>query len=101
MSGTGPRYARRVDTNHKEIRQAFRANDCAVLDTSNLGGKMGDLLVQPRRYDGMYPATYMIEIKRSAKAKLTVSQETNPLQLIRIETLQDVRDFVEVIRAEA
>ena len=95
---TGPRYARRVDSNHKEIRQAFRNNDCSVLDTSNLGGKMGDLLVQPRRYDGMYPATYMIEIKRSAKAKLTVSQETNPLQLIRIETVQDVADFLSVVR---
>jgi hypothetical protein len=89
---TGPRYARRVDSNHAEIRQLFRDCGCAVLDTSNLGGKVGDLIVQyfdpsTRGYTVM---TYVVETKADKRKKYTKSQDDNPLTLVRIDCRADV-----------
>ena len=89
---TGPRFRRRVDANHAEIRQLFRGCGCTVLDTSNLGGKVGDLIIQyrdtsTRNYTLM---THLIETKANVKKKLTDSQIGNPLKLIRIDCRADV-----------
>ena len=103
---TGPRYARRVDSNHAELRtaikdcaKAFPAMQIAWLDTSNLGGKMGDGIIQfwsnhSRNYRIFQ--TYLLEFKASKKKKLTKSQETNPLQLIRIDGVDDIYELLEV-----
>lgn len=87
-----PRFASRVDKNHAEIRQLFRDCGCKVKDVSNLGGKVGDLIVQyrdpsTRNYTLM---TYMIETKSHKKAKFTESQEKNELELVRIDDRADV-----------
>ena len=95
---TGPRYARRTDSNHKELRECIL--DCAKaypemriawLDTSNLGGKMGDGIIQfwnvtlHHRFH-----THLLEFKSGKKKKFTKSQETNPLTLIRIDCRADI-----------
>ena len=90
---TGPRFARRTDSNHKELRdcildcaKAYPEMRIAWLDTSNLGGKMGDGIIQyfsisPGRRD--YPTnlifhfsrfnTHLLEFKSSKKKKFTKS----------------------------
>jgi hypothetical protein len=96
MSGTGPRYARRTDSNHSEIRQLFKDCGCKVQDTSNLGGKVGDLIVQYR--DPMYLVQvlecWVVEIKPGSKKKLTKSQEDNVLELVRIDSRADVFELL-------
>ena len=102
---TGPRYARRTDNNHAELRQAIK--DCAKafpqmhiawLDTSNVGGKMGDGIIQYWDVSSRWRRfhTHLLEFKSSKKAKLTDSQETNPLQLIRIDCVDDIYDLLQV-----
>lgn len=93
---TGPRYARRVDTNHAEIRQLFKDCGCAVQDTSNLGGKVGDLIVQYRDPSTRNYAlqTWVIETKANKKKKLTPSQESNTLELVRIDCRADVFELL-------
>ena len=101
---TGPRYARRTDSNHAELRECIR--DCALaypqmhiawVDTSNLGGKVGDGIIQfwaigrHRIFN-----THILEFKSSKKKKLTVSQETNPLELVRIDCRADIFELLGV-----
>ena len=95
---TGPRYARRVDTNHSEIRDAFRDCYCKVVDTSNLGGKVGDLIVQYRdpSTKNYRLTTYLIETKADKKKKFTKSQDDNVLELVRIDCVEDVYDLLGV-----
>jgi hypothetical protein len=104
---TGPRYARRVDGNHAEIRDLFKEcglrrpgiTDMAVLDTSNLGGKVGDLIVQYTVTDKNYDTwmeTHIIETKADKKKKLTDSQEKNVLLLVRIDCRADVFELLGV-----
>ena len=92
----GPRFARRVDTNHAEIRDLFRECGCSVQDTSNMGGKVGDLIVQyrdpsTRRHQ---LTTWIIETKSTKKKKLTDSQKNNPIELVRIDCRADVFDLL-------
>ena len=89
---TGPRYRRRVDNNHAEIRELFRDCGCKVVDTSNLGGKVGDLLIQYRdpSTKNYQLFTHVIETKATKKSKLTKSQKDNALTLIRIDCRADV-----------
>jgi len=103
---TGPRYARRTDSNHAELRECIR--DCklaypqmhiAWVDTSNLGGKVGDGIIQfwsyPVYYSGRFN-THILEFKSSKKKKFTVSQETNPLELVRINCRADIFELLGV-----
>ena len=94
---TGPRYARRTDSNHKELRdcildcaKAYPEMRIAWLDTSNLGGKVGDGIIQFRLMQNWKSYTYLLEFKSGKKKKLTKSQETNPLTLIRIDCRADI-----------
>lgn len=59
------KYAKRVDSNHAEIRDYFREFGAKVKDTSFFGHGFPDLLV---RWAGK---TYYVEIKQSNKSKLT------------------------------
>ena len=98
---TGPRYARRTDSNHKELRdcildcaKAYPEMRIAWLDTSNLGGKMGDGIIQyfaisPGRRFSIFN-THLLEFKSGKKKKFTKSQETNPLELVRIDCRADI-----------
>jgi hypothetical protein len=52
-----PRYAKKVDVNHQEIRDGLRQLGFEVLDTSALGNGMSDLVV------AVDDVTYFIEIK--------------------------------------
>ena len=52
-----PRYAKKVDTNHQEIRDGLRQLGFEVLDTNKMGGGMSDLVV------AVDDTTYFIEIK--------------------------------------
>ncbi len=60
--------AKRVDVNQKEIVQALRQLGATVTDLSMVGQGCPDLLV------GFRLKTYLIEIKRDSKAKLTPAQ---------------------------
>jgi hypothetical protein len=98
---TGPRFARRTDSNHAELREcirdcakAFPAMQIAWMDTSNLGGKVGDGIIQFWSDNGF--ETHLLEFKASKKKKLTVSQETNPLKLVRINCRADIFDLLEM-----
>ena len=60
------RHAKRTDDNHSEIRDGLRALGHDVLDTSSLGGGVGDLVVKVSPTMSIW-----IEIKRSKSEKLT------------------------------
>ena len=106
---TGPRYARRTDSNHDELRQVIK--DCAKafpemkiawLDTSNLGGKMGDGIIQYWDYCGPFQSrkgrrfhTHLLEFKSGKKKKLTKSQTDNPLELVRIDCRADIFELLD------
>ncbi len=97
---TGPRYARRTDSNHAELRnvikdcqKAFPEMEIAWLDTSNLGGKVGDGIIQFTYFDKVYEPffeTHLLEFKSGKKKKFTKSQEENPLGLVRIDERADI-----------
>lgn len=101
---TGPRYARRTDSNHTELRnvikecqQAFPQMKIKWMDTSNLGGKVGDGVIQfwyyPRmRHHRLH--TFLLEFKSDKKKKFTESQEKNPLTLVRIDDRADIFELL-------
>ena len=99
---TGPRYARKVDSNHAELRQtildcqkAYPEMDIRWMDTSNLGGKVFDGVVQfwtIGRYRRFY--THLLEFKSTKKAKLTDSQKKNRLQFVRIDCRADIFELL-------
>ena len=98
---TGPRYARKVDSNHSELRQVIK--DCAKaypemriawLDTSNLGGKVGDGIIQFYAFPGWKFHTHLLEFKSSKKKKFTKSQKENPLELVRIDCRADIFELI-------
>jgi len=109
---TGPRYARRTDSNHTELRnvikecqQAFPQMKIKWMDTSNLGGKMGDGVIQFWNVVdfgrikaigtmGSRFNTHLLEFKSSKKANLTKSQKENPLTLVRIDDRADIFELL-------
>jgi hypothetical protein len=58
------RYAKRVDANHAEIRDALRAAGYDVIDISKCGNGVPDLSVQVAPF-----LAVMLEVKDGAKAK--------------------------------
>ena len=100
---SGPRYAKRTDSNHAELRECIR--DCAKafpileikwMDTSNLGGKVGDGIIQFWNVPWGVFNTHLLELKSGKKKKLTTSQETNPLTLVRIDCRADIFELLGV-----
>jgi hypothetical protein len=67
-----------------------------VVDTSNLGGKVGDLLIQYRdpSTKNYQLFTHVIETKSRPNAKYTKSQERNKLELVRIDNRADVFELL-------
>ena len=59
------KYAKRVDSNHAEIRDYIRELGIWVKDTSSYGNGFSDLIVVHKQ------EPYFIEIKVDKKAKLT------------------------------
>lgn len=58
------RYAKKVDSNHAEIRDGLRAMGYEVLDLSHVGGGIPDLAVKVRGKLGM---VHFLEIKDGSK----------------------------------
>lgn len=61
------RRAAKVDTNHAEIRSAFRSMGFAVYDASKVGGGLPDLLISRNE------KTKLVEVK-TATGKFTKAQ---------------------------
>ena len=62
-------YAKRVDSNQKEIVKAFKELGCSVFDTSRIGQGFPDLVI------GKNQITVLCEIKKDNKAKFTAAQD--------------------------
>ena len=62
------KYAKRVDVNQKEIVKVLRDLNCSVVHLHECGKGIPDLLV------GKDDITYLVEIKRDAKASFTSAQ---------------------------
>jgi Holliday junction resolvase len=61
-------YAKRVDSNQKEIVKVFKDLGCSVFDTSRIGQGFPDLVI------GKNQKTVLVEIKSSDKAVYTSAQ---------------------------
>ena len=86
-------YAKRVDTNQKEIVAVFRKMDCTVLHLHTQGQGCPDLAV------GIDGKTYLVEIKKDEKSKFTEAQikfmtEWRGAPVVRINSAQDAIAFV-------
>jgi hypothetical protein len=62
-------YAKRVDSNQKEIVKVFKDLGCSVFDTSRIGQGFPDLVI------GKNQITVLVEIKSSTSAKYSASQD--------------------------
>jgi hypothetical protein len=99
--------ARRVDANHAQLSEAFRALGCAVLDLSQLGRGVPDLLVG---VPGRCPSVWvLVEVKDGSKSpsdrKLTEAEagvrrmclaDRLPWELA--ESFNDVKRIVDAYR---
>jgi Holliday junction resolvase len=87
------KYAKRVDTNQKEIVKVLRDLGCSVVHMHEAGRGIPDLLV------GKDDITYLVEIKRDAKASYTPAQiefqdNWKGAKVVRINNIDDAIDFV-------
>jgi hypothetical protein len=62
-------YAKRVDSNQKEIVKVFKDLGCSVFDTSRIGQGFPDLVI------GKNQKTVLVEIKSSTSAKYSAAQD--------------------------
>ena len=67
----------------------------AWLDTSNLGGKVGDGIIQFRLMQNWKSYTHLLEFKSGKKKKFTKSQKENPLELVRIDNRADIFELLD------
>lgn len=88
-----PRYAKRVDANHGEIRDEFRKllGDSNVFDCYAFGNGFPDLVVQ---FGGV---TMLCEVK-TAKGRLTEAQKGFPLMMRLVRNVADVAETVSVLK---
>lgn len=84
-------YARRVDGNHGDIRDAFRKLGCKVFDACRVGQGFPDLVVQ---YGGL---TVLCEVK-TEKGKKTATQEGSEMMARIVRNLEDVAETVATLR---
>ena len=99
MSG-GPRYARRQDENHAEIKAVFEADPAlSVTDSSGWGDGAGDLFLSVGAY------CCFVEIKRDRLARLTKAQiefrKKHDAVHFRIETVEDARNLCAYVKRVA
>jgi Holliday junction resolvase len=87
--------AKRIDENQHDIVRALRRIGCSVYITSGLGHDFPDLVV------GFRGANYLVECKRSEKARLTQGQKRffdHWLgQVTRINSVDDAIRFVQSV----
>jgi Holliday junction resolvase len=91
--------AKKVDSNHKQIVEAFRQLGCSVFDTSGVGRGFPDLLI------GKAFKTVLVEIKSSDKAKFTKHQKEFMVHwkgstVCRIQDIEGVINLVKMIDKE-
>lgn len=88
-----PRYAKRVDANHGEIRNEFRKllGENNVFDCYAAGGGFPDLVVQ---FGGV---TMLCEVK-TATGRLTKAQKRFPLMMRLVRNVADVTETVNVLK---
>lgn len=84
-------YAKRVDSNQKEIVKVFKDLGCSVFDTSRLGQGFPDLVI------GKNQKTVLVEIKKDDKAKFTAAQDLFMMNW-RGSTVVRINDIDGVIR---
>jgi hypothetical protein len=84
-------YARKTDSNHAEIREAFRKLGCRVFDACRVGQGFPDLVVQ---YGGM---TLLVEVK-TRTGTLTDAQEGSELMAKVVRDMDDVADAVATLK---
>jgi hypothetical protein len=90
-----PKYAKRVDVNHADIRAAFRGllGDENVVDTSKAGYGLGDLVVT------LGGIVMLIEIKKEGgKPKFTKAQKDCKLPQRLVRNRADVEETVRVLK---
>jgi hypothetical protein len=84
-------YAKRVDSNQKEIVKVFKDLGCSVFDTSRIGQGFPDLVI------GKNQKTVLVEIKSSDKAAYTTAQNLFMMNW-RGSTVVRINDIDGVIR---
>jgi hypothetical protein len=84
-------YAKRVDSNQKEIVKVFKDLGCSVFDTSRIGQGFPDLVI------GKNQKTVLVEIKSSDKAVYTSAQNLFMMNW-RGSTVVRISDIDGVIR---
>lgn len=88
------KYAKRVDTNQKEIVKVLRDLGCSVVHMHEAGRGIPDLLV------GKDNITYLVEVKKDAKASFTPQQvefqgNWKGSPVIRINSVEEAIVFIE------
>ncbi len=98
--GYGPAFRRRVDENHKEVRDEYRRLGCVVEDVH--GGHIGDLFVKvPCSICRLLPSctyhtprVFFVEVKKDDKEELTKNEKKWALllgdQFVIVRSLNDV-----------
>jgi len=94
-------YARRIDTNHREIEAAFRSLGCTVFDTSRVGGGFPDMVV------GVTGINLLVEVKDGARPpserRLNAAErefhDSWRGQVVVVETVDQAIDLVNSVRS--
>lgn len=89
-------YAKRVDSNHKELVKALRDMGCSVFDTSRVAGGFPDCVV------GKNGKTVLCEFKSSLTAKFTPAQDMFMMNwkgstVVRIHDIDGVITLVKML----
>ena len=92
-------YARRTDSNQKEVVKAFRDAGAYVIDLSRVGKGCPDLCV------GFGGLTILVEVKSSEKAKFTEDQlfflqGWQGGTVVRINDVSGAQELINLINAE-
>lgn len=85
--------ARRQDANHTEIKRAFEALGCSVLDLYTVGGGCPDLLVGAGRVN------ILVEVKTAKGTYTNAQKEFNLTWRGRCETVRTMDDVQLVVKA--
>ena len=85
--------ARRQDANHQEIKRAFEALGCSVLDLYAVGGGCPDLLI------GRLGVNVLVEVKTEAGDYTPAQLEFNATWRGRRETVRNLSDVEAVVKS--
>lgn len=100
------RFARKVDSNHRTIIEAFEAMGCEITDTSRVGGGFPDLIVTLDTFVAPQ-AHVLVEVKDGSRPpgerRLTPAQVEfrahHPrLRIVTVLSVEDVQELVRNLR---